>query len=80
MLNSWLAAQRIVRANVIELGGFLGLALPPISGRQIKDWGVKHSLSHAWRLGNAILSARRQKMDAVTAIFNAWDGKGIHEL
>ena len=35
----WL--EKLARAGTVAMGCTAGFALPPISGKQVKDWGVK---------------------------------------
>lgn len=62
----WL--EKLARAGTIAMGCTAGFALPPVTGRQVKDWGVKYTVSQAWRLGEAVMRARAEKRDPVDAI------------
>ena len=69
----WL--ERLARTATIAMGCTAVLALPPMSGKQVKAVGVKRTLSKAWRLGHAVLEARAQKRDPVAAILDAERGR-----
>jgi DUF917 family protein len=69
----WL--EKLARAGTVAMGCTAGFALPPISGQQVKDWGVKYTVSQAWRLGHAVLQARSEKRDPVAAILEHEHGQ-----
>ena len=48
--------------------------LPVAAGAQLQKFAIHHSLSHAWRLGRAILAARRTKADPVQAVTSQGNG------
>lgn len=62
----WL--EKLARAATVAMGCTAAFALPPITGRQIKMWGVKYTISQSWRLGQAVMAARSQKQDPVATI------------
>jgi DUF917 family protein len=62
----WL--ERLARADTIVMGCTAAFALPPLTGRLVKQWGIKYTVSQAWRLGEAVLLARAEKRDPVPAI------------
>lgn len=71
----WL--ERLARAGTVAMGCTATFALPPISGRQIKAWGVKYTVSQAWRLGQAVLEARAEKRDPIAAILAQEGGRRL---
>ncbi|MBM4424181.1 MAG: DUF917 domain-containing protein [Chloroflexi bacterium] len=69
----WL--EKLARAGTIAMGCTAAFALPPITGGQLKAWGVKHTVSQAWRLGAAVIRARAEKRDPVEAILKHEHGQ-----
>lgn len=70
---TWL--EKLARAGTVAMGCTAAFALPPITGKQIKDYGVKHTVSQAWRLGRAVFTARAEKRDPVAEILAHEHGK-----
>ncbi|XP_041376762.1 uncharacterized protein LOC121389227 [Gigantopelta aegis] len=70
MLESPSAKQleNYFRDTVIEMGCSAGLTLTPLTKSDVMTTCVQHSVSRAWRLGNAILKARLEKKSPVDAI------------
>ena len=56
------------RDVVIEMGCCGGLALSPLTVSDVTTKCTQHSVSGAWRLGNAILKARLEKKSPIDAI------------
>lgn len=48
--TSPLQLEKLARAATIVMGCTAGFAIPPLTGKQIKAWGVKHTVSQIWRL------------------------------
>jgi len=67
--------EKLVRAGTIAMGCSASFALPPFSGAQIKRHGIRHSVSHAWRLGDAVIGARVAKRDPVGEILHREAGR-----
>lgn len=61
-------AERMGRALTIEMGGTSALALPAITGKQVKDFGIHGTLSLCLKIGNAILEAKKEKSDVIQKI------------
>lgn len=49
------------------MGCAAGLSTAPLTGRELRRVAVTGTLSLAWRLGRAVISARVAKADAVLA-------------
>ena len=56
------------------MGCAAGLSTAPLTGRELRSVAVPHSLSLSWRLGRAVIAARRAKSDAVKAAAEAAGG------
>ncbi len=69
----WL--ERLARVATVEMGCSATFALPPITGKQINDWGIKYTVSQAWRLGRAVAEARQNKVDPIEAILTQEGGQ-----
>ena len=76
-----LMTERIIRNAAMAYGGISWIAGYPMTGRQIKDSAILHSISMAWDLGKSIFNARRKHLDPVaealklTGGFRAFQGK-----
>ena len=66
--------ERLMRPATIAMGCSALMSTAPISGAFLKSHGIRHSISLAWRLGDAVLSARLAKTDPVDAICTAGRG------
>lgn len=71
--TQWL--EKLARATTIAMGCTAGLAFPPVNGWQLKQWGVLHTVSQAWRLGQLVLAARAEKRDPLQAILAHENGR-----
>ena len=71
--------ERMARAVTISMGCTAVLAMPPFTGRQVKDYGVKRTLTKAREIGSAILAARAAKEDPVGAIVLREGGRLLFE-
>jgi hypothetical protein len=76
-----LLAERIIRGAAMAYGGISWIAGYPMTGRQLKETAVLHSISLAWELGRRVLMARRKHLDPVeevasqTSGYRAFQGK-----
>ena len=66
--------ERLMRPATIAMGCSALMSTAPISGALLKSHGIHHSISLAYRLGDAVLSARSAKTDPVDAICT--EGRG----
>ncbi|KAI0817560.1 hypothetical protein GGR55DRAFT_685168 [Xylaria sp. FL0064] len=58
--------ERICRAALSEMGSHVGTADAPISGAECKRWVVENTISQSWRIGRAVVRARRSnRVDTV---------------
>lgn len=60
--------EDFLRSNVVNYGCFFGIALNPQTKDEIMKYGVRNSISRAWRLGKAIFESRKEKTDPMIAI------------
>ncbi len=69
----WL--ERLARAATVAMGCTAVFALPPMTGKQVNDWGIKYTVSQAWRLGEIVARARENKEDPIAAILTQEGGQ-----
>ncbi|MYI69950.1 MAG: DUF917 domain-containing protein [Boseongicola sp. SB0673_bin_14] len=67
--------ERMMRPAAIAMGCSALMSTAPMSGAFLKMHGIRHSISLAHRLGDAVLSARSAKTDPVDAI--CAEGRGV---
>lgn len=71
---SWKWMERISRKVCTEVGSIAATCKAPRSGKEVKEWGVLHTVSRAIGLGEAVLEARRAKDDPVAAVVDHTGG------
>jgi DUF917 family protein len=54
------AVERIMRAALSAMGSAVAVAEPPVTGAETKRWVVEHTISQSWRIGRAVVRARRE--------------------
>lgn len=74
-VDSALRAEQYGRTLTTEMGGSAALALPILSGRQVKDSLIRGTLSLTKRLGHALLDARRHNRDAAEVVAGIGNGR-----
>jgi hypothetical protein len=72
---SWNWMERISRKVCAEVGSFAATAKAPRTGREVKDWGILHTVSQAVELGAAVLDARARNADPVAAVIRHAGGR-----
>jgi DUF917 family protein len=65
---SWKWMERISRKVCTEVGSIAATCKAPRTGKEVREWGVLHTVTQAIRLGEALLEARRCKEDPVEAV------------
>jgi uncharacterized protein len=65
---SWKWMERISRRVCTEVGSTSATCKAPRTGREVKDWGVLHTVTKATSLGRAVLDARAGHADPVAAV------------
>jgi uncharacterized protein len=68
-------AEQYGRALTIQMGGSAALAMPTLTGRQVKASLIRDTLSLAKRLGHALLDARRRNADAAEVVAGLGNGR-----
>ncbi|MGR2682715.1 MULTISPECIES: DUF917 domain-containing protein [Chromobacterium] len=69
----WL--EKLARASTTAMGCSAGFALAPMTGLEIKNHGVHHTISQAWSLGKQISDARDNKIDPISALLAENNGR-----
>lgn len=65
---SWKWMERVSRKVCTEVGSTSATCKAPRTGREVKDWGVLHTVTKATALGRAVTEARRRHDDPVAAV------------
>jgi len=65
---SWKWMERISRKVCAEVGSLAATCKAPRTGREVKEWGVLHTVTQAIRLGEVVMEARAAKSDPVAAV------------
>jgi len=72
---SWKWMERISRKVCAEVGSIAATVKAPRTGREVKDWGILHTVTQAIELGQTVLDARYRKADPVVAVVKHSGGK-----
>lgn len=67
-VNDPLTAERYGRALTVAMGASASLAMPVISGREIKEHGIHGTLTLCYKIGLAIRQAIKQKTEVLAAL------------
>ncbi|MCS7050549.1 MAG: DUF917 domain-containing protein [Thermomicrobium sp.] len=74
-LRDAVTLERYARAVTVQMGGAAGFAFPAMSGAELRRVVIPCTVSLAVRLGRAVLSARREHRDPITAALSVTDGQ-----
>jgi len=66
--------EKLLRAGTIAMGCTALMTTAPMTGDFVRRFGIPHTPSQAWTLGNAVLEARAAKADPVEAILKTSGG------
>jgi DUF917 family protein len=69
--ESWEWMERISRAACTAVGSIAATCKAPRTGAEVKEWGILDTVTHAIRLGRAVLAARSRHADPVEAVLEA---------
>jgi DUF917 family protein len=72
--ESWEWMERISRAACTAVGSIAATCKAPRTGAEVKEWGILDTVTHAIRLGRAVLAARSRHADPVEAVLEAGEG------
>lgn len=68
----WL--ERLARSVAVEMGAAAGMALAAMSGAQVRETAIPGTLTLAQQLGEAVLSARAQRLNPVQQVLDLLGG------
>lgn len=71
---SWKWMERVSRAICTEVGSVASTCKAPRTGREVKDWAVRGSVTKATRLGRAVMQAHAAHADAIQAVLDCEGG------
>ncbi len=74
---SWPWMERISRRVCVAVGSIAATCKAPRTGREVKDWGVLHSVTRAIGIGRASLEARARHDDPIAAVVAHTGGKRL---
>ncbi len=66
--------ERIMRAATVAMGCTACMTTAPMTGAFVRRYGIAHTTSQAWTLGDAVMTAREAKVDPVAAILRQAGG------
>jgi hypothetical protein len=69
--------ERYARAVTIQMGGGAGLAMPVMTGAQVRSAAIPNTMSLAIAMGDAVMAARGGKGDPVAAALGVAGGERI---
>ena len=72
-------AERIIRNAAMAYGGISWIAGYPMTGRQLKQTAILHSISLAWELGRRVFVARRKHLDPIEEIIDLTGGYRVFQ-
>ncbi len=72
---SWKWMERISRKICTEVGSTSATCKAPRTGKEVKEWGVLHTVTKAVSLGRAVLEARAAHTDPIAAVLAHEGGK-----
>lgn len=76
---SWPWMERISRRVCVAVGSIASTCKAPRTGREVKDWGILHSVTRAIGIGRVVLDARRRHEDPIDAVLAHTEGQRIFE-
>jgi uncharacterized protein len=67
--------ERLMRAGTVAMGCTAHMATAPMTGDFVRRYGVPHTVSQAWTLGETVLAAQAEKRDPVAAVLAQTGGQ-----
>jgi DUF917 family protein len=74
---SWPWMERISRRVCVAVGSIAATCKAPRTGREVKEWGILHSMTRAIGIGRTVLEARASHDDPVGAVVAHTHGKRL---
>jgi DUF917 family protein len=72
---SWKWMERASRKICVEMGSIASTCKAPRTGREVKDWGIRFTVSKAIGIGRRVREAQRTHADPIAAILDEAGGK-----
>lgn len=72
---SWKWMERLSRKACTEVGSIAATCKAPRTGREVKDWGILHTVTKAITIGSAVLDARSRHRDPIAAVLELEGGR-----
>ncbi|MDQ0322028.1 DUF917 family protein [Pararhizobium capsulatum DSM 1112] len=66
--------EKLMRAGTVAMGCTAHMGTAPMSGDFVRRFGVPHTVSQSWRLGDTVLNARAKKTNPVAAVLEQEGG------
>lgn len=66
--------EKLMRTATVAMGCTACMTTAPMTGDFVRRFGIQHTTSQAWKLGDAVLRARSAKQDPVAAILQESGG------
>ena len=60
--------EKLMRAGTVAMGCTAHMTTAPMDGQFVRNYGVPHTVSQSWELGDTVLAARAAKTDPVEAL------------
>lgn len=67
--------EKLMRTATVAMGCTACMTTAPMTGDFVRRFGIAHTTSQAWQLGDAVLRARAAKTDPITAIEQVSGGR-----
>jgi DUF917 family protein len=67
--------EKLMRTATVAMGCTACMTTAPMTGDFVRRFGIAHTTSQAWHLGDAVLRARAAKTDPITAIEQVSGGR-----
>lgn len=67
--------EKLMRTATVAMGCTACMTTAPMTGDFVRRFGIAHTTSQAWQLGDAVLRARAAKTDPITAIEGVSGGR-----
>ncbi len=69
--------ETLMRAGTVAMGCTAHMSTAPMTGDFVRRYGVPHTVSQAWTLGDTVMAARAAKTDPVAAILRRAGGTSL---
>ena len=77
--ESWQWSERVGRVVASEVGAVVASCKAPRTGKEVKEHGLKYTVSKAIKIGNAVINANKHNRDPIDAILEESAGKMVFQ-